>query len=206
MRTMPPSRFNDIANSLARTTAKKLVYRAFVGPGLSGDTEEYPQQELPVVQYPMHTAGATPKTSFLGTPVLVDLQLQLDDISEPLTIDTVMVTVEREKNIVRTQVHGREGTVKEYVDKGDYVIQMVGEIYNDNTAEYPLDDVARLIEIVEADYQTIVVSPFLQQFDIFEVVWESHTLAQSRFKNKQPFELRGYSEKPIQLVDDVETS
>lgn len=203
---MPLSRFNDIARSLAQSKSKPLVYRSQLGPGLSGDAEEYPEQELPVVQYPMHTGGDTPRSSFLGTPVLVDLQLKLDDLSEPLTIDTVMVTVEREKNIVRTQVHGREGTVKEYVDKGDYVIQMVGEIYNDSTAEYPLDDVARLIEICEADYQTIIVSPFIQQFDIFEVVWENHTLAQSRFKNKQPFELRGYSEKPIQLVDDVEAS
>lgn len=203
---MPLSRFNDIARSLAQSVGKPLIYRSQLGPGLSGKPEEYPEQELPEVLYPMHTAGDTPRSSFLGTPVLVDLQLKLDDTSDPITIDTVMLTVEREKNIVRTQVHGREGTVKEYVDKGDYVITAVGTIYNDNTADYPLDEVAKLIEIVEADYATIIISPFVQQFDVFEVVWESHNFAQSRFQNAQPFELRGYSEKPIQLVDDVEVS
>lgn len=152
----------------------------------------------------MHTQGAEPALSFLGTPILVDLQLQRDQASTPLTIDTVLATVEHEKTIVRTAVQGRIGTVKEYVTTGDYIVTLKGALYTDTPRLYPDAAVRQLRGIAEATFPTLVFSPFLHLFDIYEVVWESCTWPQSKIMNMQEFELRGYSSVPIQLVEDVQ--
>ena len=219
-----PSRFEQTARALAsnklrefgqvprgqlQQVGKVAVYRELVDRGVAGgvrgDVEGYPEQAAPVDPiYPMHTRGAEPARSFLGTPIWVDLQLQLDSTSGPLVIDTVLATVEQEKTIVRTAVQGRVGTVKEYVTTGDYVVTLAGRLYTDTPGLYPLEAVQQLRAIAEADYPTLVISPFLQLFDIYEVVWEGATWPQSKIMNLQEFELRGYSSTPIQLVDDVQ--
>ncbi len=45
-----------------------------------------------------------------------------------IQLDTVLINISQSKNIVTTALQGRNGTVKEYISDGDYVIQVSGMI------------------------------------------------------------------------------
>ena len=76
-------------------------------------------------------------TSYLGTPVFSNLDfiggsyknLQGEQIEyEDLRIDTVLFDVSQQKNVVTTEIQGRNGTIKEYISDGDFAINISGLI------------------------------------------------------------------------------
>src|SRR3990167_7460356 len=87
------------------------------------------QEDTPVAQ------------SILGTPVYDNIvfqggkykTLEGDEItyaggpnSENFRIDNVLMTLSQSKNIVTTALQGRDGTIKEFMSNGDYVINIAG--------------------------------------------------------------------------------
>jgi len=80
-------------------------------------------------------------TSYLGTPVYARLEFSKDGIENqvgsPSTLDgregarnlileTVLITVVQSKNIIKTPIQGRNGTIKEYIGEGDYMLRING--------------------------------------------------------------------------------
>ena len=87
--------------------------------------------------------------SSLGTPVFSNLQFLADEYTDSygkvtsfqtITFDAVIMTVNQQKNIVTTQIQGRDGTVKEEIGMGDYTITINGIITGKN-GHYPIDEV-----------------------------------------------------------------
>jgi len=134
--------------------------------------------------------------SYLNTPVYDSLIFgylneksrnnYIDDFGntisyEPIRLVEVLISVQQTKNIVTTAVAGLNGTVKQYMSKGDYIINVEGRIsgqYNPSTDNYEhvrtvsqfSESFARLIEICEIGYSLPITSRHLQLFGINQVV------------------------------------
>lgn len=161
--------------------------------------------------------------SYLGTPVFSQLQVQggqffeLEDIEgenpiefEGIVMQTVLMDVSMSKNIVKTAIQGRDGTVKEYVSQGDFVISIQGNIIGltkGNTIEgigqvYPVVDTKRLIDICKVPDAIEITSEFLQMFGINRMVITDYKFAEKEgFRNMQPFQITALSDTPINLEE-----
>ena len=154
------------------------------------------------------------KTSYLGTPVFSNfivepgsyIDLNGDKIDfEGLDIDAVLLTVSQSKNIVKTAIQGRKGTVKEYVSSGDFSVSITGVLSNQATPNgntYPIDEVSAFVGIMEVPDAIKINSEFLDLFDIDSLVVENYSLPQEEgVRNQQRFTVSLLSEDPVELDD-----
>lgn len=146
--------------------------------------------------------------SDLGTPVVADVtfkgatytnaagkQVSFDDI----TFVTVLMIVSQAKKIITTEIQGRDGTVKEYIGMDDYQVSINGIITGDN-GHYPIDDVRALKDMLDAPISIEVISTYLQNLDIYELVVKDYTVDQEPGGySKQNFSINCISDLPIEL-------
>ena len=125
-----------------------------------------------------------------------DNEIRLNEIR----IDTVLFTVNKTKNIVKTQVQGRNGTVKEYISDDDISISVSGVIVSPDAKQYPREDVNLLKTILDIPLPLEVTSEFLNIWGVSNVVVESSSFPQQKgSRNTQPFTISLISDKPIEL-------
>jgi Domain of unknown function (DUF6046) len=156
----------------------------------------------------MHTgtAEAAPM-SILGTPIFADVILShsikvegKDVVDEEVHLLWCLCEVTQTKNIVKTVVQGRDGTVKEYISDGDYIVSLKGAFSSTFMQSYPKDITKRLISICKKKAPLKVTSEFLLMFDIAELVIDEFTFDQVEGKqNVQKFDLKCCSDTPLIL-------
>ena len=160
-------------------------------------------------------------TSYLGTAVFANLVfipgeytdkngevveygqiLKNDEANENFVIDTVLIDVSQQKQIIKTNIQGVAGTVKEYISKGDYQITIRGALVSESSVKYPTEQVHQLKEYLEAEVSVGVASRFLDDiFDIQNIVVESFSFPQTEgSQNQQLFEISAISDDPIELT------
>ncbi len=115
-----------------------------------------------------------------------------------ITLATVLVTISQPKRIIRTEIQGRDGSVKEYIGMDDYQVTVNGIITGTN-GTYPFQEVAALHSICKAPVSISVVSAYLQLFDIFNLVIISFDQEPGGY-SKQNFTLNCISDKPVELI------
>lgn len=148
-------------------------------------------------------------TSNLGTPVYADLTFDggtyTDDAGNEIELNTlnfqtVLMLVEQQKNIVTTQIAGRDGTIKEYIGLDDYRITVQGIITGSNNV-YPEDAVTSFIDILNAPVPIAVTSNYLTYFGITNVVVADYAFPQVEGVNSyQPFTLTLLSDNTSDFV------
>lgn len=153
--------------------------------------------------------------SILNTPVIdnlvfqmgsyLDLQGNKIDYSE-LRIDAVLIEVSRTKNIVETQIQGRNEPVNEYISDGAYQINIRGVISNDSTFNqkiYPQKYVKDLIALCKAQRSLVVTSTFLNEVaGVNDIIIKSYNIPQVEgLRNQQPFSINASSDVPIDLEE-----
>tara|TARA_R110000796_G_scaffold55294_2_gene128850 strand:- start:3948 stop:4589 length:642 start_codon:yes stop_codon:yes gene_type:complete len=160
-------------------------------------------------------------TSYLGTPVFADLVfipgeykdktgesiqygqiLKNDAQGENFVINTVLIDVSQQKQIIKTNIQGVAGTVKEYISKGDYQLIIRGALVSGSSVLYPTDQVQQLKEYLEAEVSLGVASRFLDDiFDVQNIVIESYNFPQREgYQDQQLFEISAISDEPIELT------
>ena len=87
-----------------------------------------------------------------------------------ITIDTVVFEASQQKNIVKTEIAGREGAVKEYISSNDTAITIRGAIVNSFNLAYPRTDVLNFIRILKVPQQIRVESKFINDILGFEFI------------------------------------
>jgi Domain of unknown function (DUF6046) len=138
-------------------------------------------------------------SAYLGTPVFSDLVLS-DKRGVEVYLGEALVNVSQVKNVIATPVVGRNGTIKEYVSDGDFVIKIQGVLVSNNSL-YPKEAFSDLLELLQTPDVIAVTSWFLQQFGIFNLVVTDYACPQAEgFENVQPFEISALSDAPIELV------
>jgi len=151
------------------------------------------------------------RSYFLDTPIYDRLlfptgsYIDLDgrEISYPaMSIDTAVFRVSQRKNIVKTPIQGRNGTVKEYISDGDWEIDIRGHIDTEKN-EYPLYDLSRLVQISKVPQQVKIQSGFLNRvYDVFYVVIEEVVFNQKEgYVNSVPFTIKASSDYDLDVVE-----
>lgn len=158
---------------------------------------EYPN-EMPTVDVVDAVA-----TSYFGTPIFETLAFNLE--SELFTFeDAPLIDVTLPKHIVKSQVAGRNGTVKEYIAQGDYMVRVRGLLVNHDAEELPYDKIEVLHRIAKMDKAINVQSSFLNKLSIHNlVIAKVEYPSNERFTNVQPYVLECISDEPIELTLNV---
>lgn len=146
--------------------------------------------------------------SSLGTKVLVDLTFHgttyVDEDGNTFSFpdfvcETVLVSINQTKNIVKTPIQGKKGTVKEYIGLGDYVLTINGIITGSNGV-YPRSDVQILKVLMCCNEAITVTSWYLQMFDINSIVIDSFDCNQDEGGySRQPFSIQASSDEDTNL-------
>lgn len=140
---------------------------------------------------------------YLGTPIF--MPVTIDGYRLPLE---PLVEIAGAKVIVRTPLPGYNGTVKENMGLDDYAITIRGILLNEDSDDYPADDVLRLRTIFEKKESLSIITPLLGLFNIGMITLENLRLpAEEGILHYQPYELTGYSDFSVEamLREDLET-
>lgn len=147
--------------------------------------------------------------SALGTPVVIDVtfrsvtytdfnqnrQITTDEVQ----LQTVLCTVTRPSIIVKTQIQGKNGTVKEYISKDDFAVTINGIVSGEN-GQYPETETLALQRIAEAPVAIPVVSRYLNGLGIYNIVVQDYSMPQTAGGiSKQEFTINGLSDEPLEL-------
>jgi len=165
--------------------------------------------------------NAGPETSYLGTPVFANIELipgeytdkdgekipygeilKNSDNGQTFRIDTVLIDVSATKQIIKTNIQGVRGSVKEYISQGDYQLKFRGALVDENGRRYPEEQALQLKEYLEAETTIGIASRFLNDiFDVSEIVIEDFNFPQVEgFQNMCFFEFTAVSDDPIELT------
>lgn len=192
------------AQSLLTQLVRQGVYSKAFGTPLPTRGSDFAEYEVEVNTRLNTGADDTERLSVLGTPVFTDLWLKENDSDAGLRIDTVLMDISQQRNIVTTAIQGRNGTVKEYISDGDYQITVRGILVEAGPYDYPAEQVRELLRLCRVQAAVQAVSPFLQLFQIYDVVITDYRLPQLEgYQNLQPFELTCISDTPIELIEDA---
>lgn len=135
---------------------------------------------------------------WLGRTALTDMVVRVPG-EGLLLINDVTVNVSLQKEVVKTSLVGRSGTIKEYVTDGDYQLSMsVGLVAVDDegriTDQYPERAIAQLRGILERPESLEVSSVFLDLFGITHIVVTGFTVKQMTYSNRQLIEITALSD------------
>lgn len=147
--------------------------------------------------------------SDLGTPVYACIEIEAAEYETstpgvfnqfgPMRMAAVLITVSQAKRIIKTEIQGRNGTVKEYIGDDDYAVTINGIITGVN-GHYPIEDVKSLKKILDAPVAIGIASTFLQNLGIKSVVVESYDIEQKEGGySYQTFSISCISDVPQEL-------
>lgn len=160
------------------------------------------------------------KFSYLGTPVFSNLEIPAGEYIDNdgntipfdgIRLDTVLFDISLEKNIVRTPINGRDGTVKQFISLGDYQINCEGIVIGESDADsagfsvietgaVPEGEIRKLNAIFKVPQEIEVISEFLDFFDISTVVIQGGNFAQREgFRDSVFFSCGMLSDTPVEL-------
>lgn len=97
------------------------------------------------------------------------------------------ISVNSSKNIVLTQVQGRDYTRKELVSGGDVSFSVSGSIVSHNEGEYPENAVKKFIQLMQYNGIVHVKSMIFDQFNVDKIIIKDFSLSNPEYKNIQPY-------------------
>jgi len=116
-----------------------------------------------------------------------------------LTFNAILISVSFPRNIVKTAIQGRDGTVKEYIGESDATISFRGVITGLN-GQYPAEEIKQLKQLITAPISVPVISEYLNNLGIYNVVFEDRSLEQEEGGySYQGFSLNAVSDQYIDL-------
>jgi hypothetical protein len=129
---------------------------------------------------------------------LTKLVLTREDKST-LVINDATVNIPQEKHIIRTQLVGLGGTIKEYICLGDYSISLsVGIVaVRDGVIvdEYPEAGIREVKKFLDENQAVKVSSTFFELFGISRIVVSRFSLNQETWSNRQTIDVRAFSDE-----------
>lgn len=165
-----------------------------------------PQPDIKFEDIPTIEINEVTETSVLGTPIFETTRLfnNNDDGEEVILLDVPIIEVRYRKNIVKTAVQGRPGTVKELINDDDKIVTIRGLLVNDNSEKPPIEKLKVLHDVVLLPFELGVENTLLNQiFGIDNLVIESADYPKAvGFTNVQPYVLNCVSDDAIELKID----
>lgn len=133
---------------------------------------------------------------YIGSPFF--LPLKIGDLWMPVE---PIISLTSGKQIVKTQMTGLKGTIKEEISTDDWNISIRGIIINQIDDNYPFADVAKLRQICESLGSYKVVNKLLAAFDIHEIVIENYSFdGEEGAQSYQSYTINALSDRPVELI------
>lgn len=162
--------------------------------------------------------------SSLGTPIYTDLSLlgcqYTDNITNQvvnlpndqfrgigaqansayyLNLESIIIQINQSQRVIKTEIQGRNGTVKEYIGADDMQITVNGIITGQNGV-YPKESVNRLKKWLDAPVAKGVTAWWLNDLGVNNIVIESYSIPQTRGGySYQVFSFNAVSDTPVEL-------
>lgn len=179
----------------AQHEAKRLV--RFKDLGSSPDRDEVSGVETGV--------PITDRGYWEGRWVLCPVRIEREN-GEGVTIADAVATVSRERRIVSTALTGRDGTVKEYINAGDWSVRMVVGLQSMNDGviadEWPESELRELRRLIEAKETLRIHSEFLEAMDIRRIVVTGYSARQMTEGNYQVVEVSAVSDEDYEIFSN----
>jgi hypothetical protein len=151
------------------TAAKLLQKFGFVGTELLGGIQF--ADDIPIGISPFGTLVFDSLIVPAGRYTVINTEGVTEIVAyEGIEIQTIVFEASQQKNIVKTQISGRDGSIKEYISSNDTAITMRGAVVNSLNIAYPRVAVQRLIRILKVPQQIRVVSKFINDTLGFEFI------------------------------------
>lgn len=133
----------------------------------------------------------------------VRLRAQTESGTLETELPDAVAAVSRERRIVSTALTGRDGTVKEYINEGDWAVNLVVGIQavRDGVIadEWPGDELRELRKILDTKAAIEVHSEFLAIFDITKIVIKSYQATQMTESNYQAVSINAVSDEDYEI-------
>jgi len=120
-------------------------------------------------------------------------------ILDNILFDAVKLSITYRKQIIKTAIAGRSGTVKELIGAGDYVITLQGKLYSEDYA-YPEDKVEMIKRLTDKDEAIKIENTLTDLLEINSVVIESLDLPTPEKIDIQPFTLKLLSDDEFEAI------
>lgn len=123
------------------------------------------------------------------------------DNEDSITLDCLLINVAQTKNIVKTQIQGRPGTVKEFISDGDYSVSIKGYL---DGANGDLDSqITALVKYLKKKTALRVYSDKLGLFEIYDLVVERYEFpeVEGQDDNYQAFSIEAMSDRAAKIYD-----
>lgn len=119
--------------------------------------------------------------------------------SEKINIKGVLMSVDMVKEVEYIKVLGIDGTIKPYINEGDFNVKIRGWFTTDNAHDYPIEATRMLIKLLKLKTSLKAVSDLLLTFNVFNlVVLSFHFFQVEGVQNTQFFEIETVSDyEPI---------
>lgn len=201
---------NDHEKLILQTYKLEAVKTARYGAGVSAAIarSKFAKNVNPYTEMAPIETDAMLYRSDIGTPVFCNLEIQGGSWTDSnnvlhtwpdLVYDTVLITVNSSKNIVKTAIQGRNGTVKEYISDGDDQINIKLLIVGAR-GKMPLQEVSDLKKALDAPVSLAINSRYLQNLGINNFVVDSISMPQVEGGyHFQAVEINASSDEPIEL-------
>ena len=130
-----------------------------------------------------------------------NLILRTSDHQTEVEFIDVRMILDHTNSIVETKLLNRPGTVKEYIQKKDYKIEVHGNLIGDGNT-FPYDTLEELIKILNETSSFEAASVLLSVFDIHKVVLNTAKFDQKEMKyfNALPFTITLYSDEDYDFL------
>lgn len=140
----------------------------------------------------------TDKSYWEGRYALCALTLRRPDGRTLEMVDAVC-SIGRQRNIVTTAMVGMDGTIKEYINEGDYQLNIllgVTPLQGGSIAdEYPEEELRELRAFLDTKEALEVHSAFLDIFDIGSIVIKDFSVQQDTASNYQQVSISALSDE-----------
>lgn len=179
----------------ALTAAKTPLYRmSSQRPGNKQISDSVERQNVDAADF----IGAHPDEA-LGRRFITDISLGTTEEANDIVLIDAVCNISRSISIVKTQLVGLAGTIKEYITPGDYDISIsVGVVCVEDGKiidRYPAEALSQLRQLLETPQSLYVNSDFLRLFDITRIAIDSYAINQSEYQNYQTVDIRACSDE-----------
>jgi hypothetical protein len=189
---------------LIRTFGLNAIDKLFYKPAINSLVAKLPKGE---------TIPSTGKVSYFNRPVFSNLVFKARDYynndnelvttwNKDVVLDTVLFDVGQTKNIVTTQVQGRNGTIKEYISDGDFAINIKGLLVSNTNNQFPYTQYEELLKALYCNTEIEINSWILTElYGIKYIVIQNFEILQEVGKQTTvPFEIQALSDIPTEII------
>lgn len=202
--------FEEVAASAGLTAVKGAIIKntlQFFQPQNQFFT---PTNKVPL--FPEASANAMPHVGYnvFGFPIFSNLIIKGDTYQDnngntigsfsDIRLDCVIMELSREKNLVKEDIQGHNGTIIEYISSKSVGVHVYGRILAKTPGVYPIEDVTNFNIALESNKALRVTSWFLSMAKVYNIVIDKDSIKQEEGSQEyQKFEFDAISQEPVIL-------